>query len=538
MKNNIIIRVILSFFSLASLASCNDLDQSPTNRFNEDKFWQTKERAQMMLNTAYSQMFSTANLWTDEMLSGNMIPRKDRGWDEYLIRSGQGAASTGLFRGHWSWLYTGIKTTNVFLANVDKVPGLSEDENADMKAQARFIRAQNYFRATMLYGDIPFFLTNISLEESKTMPRTSRATVMAELHRELNEITPLLPIAWTNETKGRIRRAAAAMLQARIYLFENNFAKVAEITKEIMDGKYGSFALYNPANVTYSAYEDLFTTAAEYNNEIILCYSMISNLREWSLMDVVPRSCVGSRGAYNAPTENLVSNYVDLDGNEFVPSTGSNYENRDPRLDATVVRHGSAWRDVAAGKATSVTILIDPSSSSTIDKYKADNATETGYYLRKWFDPAHRENMYIATNPILMRYADVLLMYAEAKNELGQMSEEVWNATIAPIRARAGFKKATALNYPTLNKEPMRTLLRRERRSELAIEGLFLYDLLRWKAAENILNGSLTSAKYTAATTPEIIFIYNFKANRDYLWAVPQAEIDNWKALLPQNPGY
>ena len=146
--------------------------------------------------------------------------------------------------------------------------------------------------------------------------------------------------------------------------------------------------------------------------------------------------------------------------------------------------------------------------------------------------------MYIATNPILMRYADVLLMYAEAKNELGQMSEEVWNATIAPIRARAGFKKATALNYPTLNKEPMRTLLRRERRSELAIEGLFLYDLLRWKAAENILIGSLTSAKYTATTTPEIIFIYNFKANRDYLWAVPQAEIDNWKALLPQNPGY
>ncbi len=492
----------------------------------------------MFLNTVYDGMYSVNNMWSDEVLAGNMISKRDRSWDEYLIRAGQGTANTGLFSGHWGWIYAGIKKANIFLDKIHLTPGLTDEQRADMIAQARFIRANHYFRATTLWGAVPFFLRDITVQEAIVMPRTAREEVIAELHKELDEAIADLPTNWTTDTQGRIRRAAAVMLQARIYLFEGNWAKVSELTEQIINGEHGTFELYNPATPVYSAYEDLFTSGSEYNSEVILCYSMIENLREWSLQDLVPRSAVGSRGAYNTPTEKLVSNYIALDGSTFELTSGSAYDNRDPRLDATIVRHNSIWRDVVEGEATEHTIVINSTNGSDIDRYRADNATETGYYLRKWFDPAHRNSMIISTNPIMMRYADVLLMYAEAKNELGQMDQAVWDKTIQPIRMRAGFELPSALDFPAVSSDELREIIRTERRSELAIEGLHYFDILRWRVADRELDGTLTSAVYDSNTSPETIFLYKFNVNRDYLWPVPQSQISNFEALLPQNSGY
>ncbi len=536
MKN--INKFLVLMLATVLLSGCNSLDQNPSDAFSEDEFWQSAERAQMFLNTAYSGMYSIDNMWSDEVLAGNMISKRDRSWDEYLIRAGQGTSSTTLFSSHWSWIYSGIKTTNIFIEKVELTTDLTEEERADMVAQARFIRANHYFRATMLWGAVPFFLHDITIDEAAAMPRTDRSEVLAALHTELDEIIDALPVDWQTDTRGRIRRVAAVMLQARIYLFESNWSKVEELTSEIINGEHGTFELFNTTTPTYSAYEDLFTSANEYNNEIILCYSSIENLSTWQLIDVVPRSVVGSRGAYVTPTEKLVENYIMLDGSSFSLSSGSAYDNRDPRLDATIVRHNSVWKDIADGKETEQTIVINSTNSDDIDRYEADNATETGYYLRKWFDPAHTSSLTISTNPIMMRYADVLLMNAEAKNENGTFTESDWNQTIQAIRLRAGFTQSSALTFPSLSKDEMREVIRVERRSELAVEGLYYYDILRWKAADTQLSGTLYSAKYDASTSQEAIFQYNFDTNRDYLWAVPQSQISNWEALLPQNPGY
>ncbi len=134
-----------------------------------------------------------------------------------------------------------------------------------------------------------------------------------------------------------------------------------------------------------------------------------------------------------------------------------------------------------------------------------------------------------------MRYADVLLMYAEAKNELGEMNETVWNQTIRPIRERAGFTDASALNYPT---DDLRNTIRRERRSELVFEGLRLFDIRRWGTIETLMNGNPHGAKFAANNTQYIqLDQRRFDKDRDYLFAIPQSQRDINKNLT-QNPGY
>jgi len=133
-----------------------------------------------------------------------------------------------------------------------------------------------------------------------------------------------------------------------------------------------------------------------------------------------------------------------------------------------------------------------------------------------------------------MRYADVLLMYAEAKQELGQMNTDVWNKTIRPVRQRAGFTDASALDYPATD---LQNIIRRERRCELANEGLRLFDIRRWKTIETVLNGNPHGAKFAADNTQYISLDMRKFENRDYLFAIPQSQRDINKNLT-QNPGY
>ena len=213
--------------------------------------------------------------------------------------------------------------------------------------------------------------------------------------------------------------------------------------------------------------------------------------------------------------------------------------NRDPRFGATIVYHGYQW---TKGDGTTSTIYIKPGSSeaagaSNLDEYAGpgQNSTGTGYYLRKYFDPTAPAGIAAGLNLILMRYADVLLMYAEAKNEQGQMDESIWNETVGALRARAGFTDADALNYPAGD---LREIIRNERRSELAIEGLRLFDIRRWGTIETVMNGYPHGAKFAAGNTQYIqLDQRKFDSGRDYLFAVPQSQRDINKNLT-QNPGY
>jgi hypothetical protein len=519
--------------------SCNELDLAPTNKFTDLNYWTSVDKASAVLSMAYNQLYNADYVFLTERLTDNLYEGRGAS-DEKLITSGQALPDLGRFSNEWSDCYQGIKTVHTFLENVDRVPNMDEALKTRMKAEARFVRAFLFFRLACHYGDVPLFDNNLTLQESNTISRSPKAEVISFVRSELNGIVSLLPLKseYADKDKGRYTKAAVMTLLARTYLYENDWANVASICERIMNGDFGAYSLF-------PSYEGLFLPENEYNNEVILDIGYTLVLRTWNMFyDAIPLS-VGGRIHAFAPTQELVDDYVMKNG-KGIREAGSGYNeddpytNRDPRFEKTVCFHGYQWKK---GDGTVSTIYIKPGSSreagvSNLDEYagRGQNATGTGYYLRKYFDPTAPAGMDAGLNIILMRYADILLMYAEAKNEMGQMNADTWDRTIGQIRRRAGFTDASALEYP--GAENLQNIIRRERRCELAVEGTRLFDIRRWRTIESVLNGYPHGAKFEADNTQYIqLDMRSFNPARDYLFAIPQSQRDI-NGNLVQNPGY
>jgi hypothetical protein len=137
-------------------------------------------------------------------------------------------------------------------------------------------------------------------------------------------------------------------------------------------------------------------------------------------------------------------------------------------------------------------------------------------------------------NVIMMRYAEVLLSYAEAKIELGQMDATVWNQTVRAVRQRTGFTAAKALDFPIgASQAQLRSIIRQERRSEFAMEGSRYFDIIRWKIGKECLNGPVVGANFVK----ENVDVYVFNDPRSYLFPIPATE-RSYNSNLTQNPGY
>ena len=529
--------LVACLFVALTFGGCNGMDNEPTDKYTDRSFWTSVDKAQYVLNMAYNQLYSASRMWNDERLSDNVF--QGRGFsDQRSVRNGIADPSTGIFNSEWCDLYSGIKTCHVFLANIDAIDADEAVKN-NMKAQVRFIRASLYFRLTNLYGDVPFFTEDITLAEAKTIGRTSRSQVVGFIHSELDDIMQYLPTSdeLSADERGKITKGAALTLQARVYLYDSDWANVEKYCSRVIDGEGGTYALF-------PSYTGLFTQDNEYNCEVIMDCGYMPTKRTWREMyDMVPLS-MGGRVMSTVPTQSLVDNYICLDGKPIATSAMYNaalpYQNRDPRLTGTVIYDRYDWSANVGDGSTGVVIYTNP-TSGTADAYQgtAANASCTGYYMRKYYDVKHEAGMASGLNIITMRYADVLLMYAEAMNEQGKMSADVWNKTVRPIRERAGFTLASALDYPSAQGQgEMRTTLRNERRSELAMEGLRWYDIKRWKAGSEYLNGYVYGAPFEANNANIRLDNYKFDENRDYLWSVPQKQMDIDANLKPNNPGW
>src|SRR6185437_1815311 len=203
LKYGIILLLSFPFFS------CSKLNLAPTNEFTELNYWTTIDNANYVLNTAYSQMFNSTAMIDNEFLTDNTF--EGRGGDESEIVTGVANASIGRFANEWSSCYAGIKTCNIFMANVGNVPEMPDSLKSLMIAQARFIRAFLYFRLANWFGDVPFFTQDITLYESKTIDRTAYAKVISFVHSELDDVATILPFKgqYTASDVGRISRGAA-----------------------------------------------------------------------------------------------------------------------------------------------------------------------------------------------------------------------------------------------------------------------------------------------------------------------------------------
>jgi hypothetical protein len=524
------------------LNGCVKLDVVPTNKFTDETYWTTEDKANSVLNMAYRQLFTNDYFMLNEILSDNVY----NGYgttNEKVIALGLADASNARFTNEWRDCYGGIKTCHTFLANIDRVTTMNEELKKKRKAEIRFIRASLFLELTTWYGDVPHFTQDITLTESKTVSRKSHEEIMAWIHQELDEVAAVLPKRedYAAADNGRITNGAAIALNARAYLYESNWAKVAEYCDKLINGTtYGTYSLF--AN-----YEQLFWVKNEYNPEIILSLQFVPVNRTWgNLVDYAPMSA-NARLCLAAPTQELVNSYLMKNGRKWT-TADPDYANRDPRMGATMVYDGATWID-RTGNAYPIVIHPDGTTPANkiSDKYTGAGTaqTPTGYYYRKFCDPnpaAYTGGGWESNlNLPLIRFADVLLMYAEAKNELNEMNSTVWEQTIKKLRQRAGFDNtAEAMDLPGGDQTVLREVIHNERRVELALEGLRIFDIRRWKTAESVLTQERHGAKFDKSSgSYDYIKIPagSFNRNRDYLWAVPRAE-RLLNSNLTQNEGY
>lgn len=536
-----IFKTAFALLLLLAAASCKKLDLAPTDRFTDATYWSSSDKAAIVLNTAYAQMFGAGTFFYNEGLSDNAYSGRGDQEGVTSISSGLADASLPRFKNEWNDRYKCIKTCNIVLQNIDRVPNFQEGLKNRMKAEARVIRAFQYFQLYTWYGDVPLFDHDLSVPESQTIARSPRAQVVDFVLKELEEAAALLPVntQYTAADRGRITKGAALALKARALLYEGRWQDVISATEPFITGNtLGTYSLFN-------SYEGLFLPQNEYNNEVIFDVQYVPESRTYSVFfDLVPLS-VGARLNAMAPTQELVDDYVMLNG-KGIKEAGSGYNendpyaNRDPRLTNTVVYHNYKWKKP---DNSTQTIYIKPGTdpnSTKLDEYVASGVSSpTGYYIRKYYDPTSVNNFNSGLNLILIRYADILLMYAEAKNGLGQLTEAIWNQTIRPLRVRAGFTEAEALNFNNAWTADQRTaVIRRERRTELAMEGLRIFDIRRWKTAETVLNGWVHGAKYGEPTVDNGYIRVNqrsFDPAKHYLWAIPRDERNLNKNLSQNN---
>lgn len=515
-------------FSFLAFGSCSpDLDLVPVDSQSELNFWKTDEDARIFLNSMYADLMDDDTYLFLNALSDDAY---SKGREDYRnIGSGNYDPSNGVITGFWSSRYEAIRRTNIFFNNIDNVDDIADASRTAYKGQGRFIRAWHYFYLIELYGDVPLVLDEISIEQASMLARTPKQEILAFIYAELDQAITELPPTYLATESGRITKGAAIAFKARVYLYNEQYAEAAALSEQLI-GQYSLFGNY----------ANLFKQANEVNPEILLSLQYIPTDREHDIQySLIPPSLGGY--ANFSPLQELVDSYTMINGLSInSPGSGYNelnpYQNRDPRLSASIIHNGSVLTNFSG---TQVTIGTTPGSPTDGLNFSS-NATPTGYYVGKFYDNTARNQIYSGTNLILIRYAEVLLNYAEAKIALGNFSQADWDVTIRAIRARAGLIEG-ALAYPGGSQGDLMQLVRNERRVELAFEaGHRFFDIRRWEIADEVLSGWAHGIKtnlspddngYTRAD------FRTFNASRHYLWPIPLRERDINPALS-QNPNW
>lgn len=525
-----IYKVICWTVSVSLLTSCGQkfLDVTPTDKLSDMTFWKSEKDADMALAGIYNKWEDQTNLlWWDLMTDNGY---SQYAWDNVQV-IGNGQANASNF-GKEYFNYTSIRKYNQFL---EKVPQI--EMNAQKKerylAEARFLRAYDFFRKIQFYGDVPLVTEVIALPEEAKIGRTPKAEVLSFVLSELEAVSKILPVQNMRQSGGHITSGAALALKARLELYEGKFADAMSDSKKVMDmAKTGVYTLYPD-------YFGLFQVANESaNNESVLEIVYIKDTYANTLWQNILPSKEGGWSSISA-VQSIVDAYEMKDGKTLTESTLYNadkpFENRDPRLAQTILYSGARYN----GRYFNTLDLSSP------DFYQSASAPKSGYNVLKYTTIVPEASLNNGdANVMVIRLAEVLLTYAEAAIESGLMTADVYDA-IDQVRLRAKMPAVDRAVYNTQAK--LRELIRRERRVELAFEGLRYWDIKRWDIGATALNGPVYGSRLGTVNGETGVVTWSanrikvedrvFQAARKYLLPIPQAELDA-NSAVKQNAGY
>lgn len=511
------------------LYSCTDiLETIPNDRVSKEIFWRTEQDAILACNAIYCYLPNTTT-WTNwDAMSDIGHVTKTTNWQS-LVEKGAHDALSSVVLNEWKENYRGIQAANIFLDNVDNVVTSNQALINRLQAEVRTLRAYFYISLAILWGDVPLLTHETTLEESREATRTPVEQVWTFISEELTAAAAVLPI--TQAEMGRATKGAALAIKARAMLYAKRYSEAATAAKEVMD-----LDVYD----LYPSYKNLFTYEAENNIEVIFDKQYIKSSYQNNLFLIMcPNSVYPQSTANIVPTKMAIDIYQMTNGKEITdPESGFDpfnpYENRDPRLKYNYIVIGS---ELPNGN-----IYDSRPGSGTADAVGyAEISTPTGFNVNKYMakeDMADPSNG--GLNTILLRYAEVLLTYAEAKIEANQIDESVLDA-INKIRQRPDVNMPPYTGITS--QEDLRKIVRDERLMELPFEGLRYYDIRRWRIAEQTVPGPLMGMTYvdivdgTLKTVSISGFVRTFRVDRDYLWPIPQTELDV-NDNLTQNPNW
>ncbi|MGO1596819.1 MAG: RagB/SusD family nutrient uptake outer membrane protein [Sphingobacterium sp.] len=548
------IGVALLLMGSIGMTGCNDfLDRVPQDEIVDDTYWKTQEQLEMAVTGIYSRVKAKNFVDMENMGENTMWPTTNQYKD---IGSGVFPVTQPTVNNEWRNMYRDIRECNVFLEKYEEATEVEPGAKARLAAEVRVIRVLGYSFLTSFYGDIPLVTVPLEMDDPQVYgPRNSQEEVVDFLLQELDEATVDLPEGIpSGDDLGRVSKGMALALKARIALTYGRYAVAEEAAKAVMDmGVYSLYTTGNPEN----AYYDLFTRngklAEGKNQETIFArlHKMEIIMHNLSREIQVP-----DQFARFVPTRSLVDSYLCVDGlpidksplyaNETYEDV---FENRDPRLKQTILTPGDQWGGRYDGRPIAEnpdpTIFVKP-------KFTQDGrgaVTTTGYYYKKYVELSAVPNYARDDNDIHhIRYAEVLLTFAEAKMEQGTLTQQDLDMSINLLRDRVGMKHME-LSFLAQHGMDIRTEIRRERRIELVLEGHRYFDVRRWKEGEKLgqdIEGvkaswfpELASSDYRKSADGHLVVQWNraFQAPKNYLWPVPQPQIER-NPELGQNPGW
>lgn len=518
------------------LCACNDsyLDVQPHDQITTATFFRTSDDALRAVTSVYdywggqgvaedgfgySFFLYLADTWTDDAF----IPL-DGYWYQRFQAGNLSPADQDLLS-RWFELYFIVRRVNWVLANLGS-PQMDESLRTRLAAEVTFIRAFQYFLLYQTWGEVPIVKQPLTLDELK-VPRASTGETVDFILTDLEFSIQHLPVAYGGAEEGRITRGAAMGLKARVLLFAQRWQEAADAAKAVMD--LGVYRLFQTPDG--DGYRELFKTQNENNTEVIIdreneAVKLHGN--ELPRLSTL-KSTLGGDG-FIAPAQSLVDAYEAYDpATDAIVSVdpANEFMNRDPRLRYTIAHPGGTFLG----------------QTLAADTYPLANSRTRYGTIKFMVDEFNGNNGGVdyAVNHILMRYAEVLLTYAEARIELNQLDQTVIDA-INAVRARAyGVDMDDTDHYPeiVLTDQPtMRKIVRNERRVELALEGLRWFDIRRWKIGSSVMGKPIYGAKVNGVNVL-VRAAGTFDEGRDYLRPIPERERQLiGKSILTQNPGY
>jgi len=594
---NILITCSFILCIMICTSSCKKdfLDTKPSTEFSGDDIWNDPNLIEAFVNGIYLNVDNPAN-GGDGLLKGEFVDEMHDQWFSFFEFNNSLITPDNLAswpHENWDKLYKNIRSCNIYFSKINGAKIDDAQLKDRMTGEVHFLRAYLYHQLVSLYGGVPIIKKAYGLNDVFAVKRDSYSDCINFISKECDSAALLLPLVQSGSNQGRVTKGAALALKARTLLYAasdlhnkpvfsgyaqqelirytdgnqaSRWRAAKDAAKAVID--LGIYRLYKaepaPGDSIAQNFANIFISNGT-EEDIWVRYFKTTSLN--GSPDLNSLSLVSGPNGYHlygqdTPSGEMADHFEMSDGTPFSWSDPSKanqpYKNRDPRFYASILYEGVKFKP----RPSDITNL-DPvgviqvgtwqrwnaSSNSMEEVYGLDsrkgpvenfNGGYTGYYLRKFIDPAI--NGQFSTNGTpwrYMRYAEVLLNYAEACIELNEESEA--RSALNQIRKRAGMPNITDSGNASRNR------CRNERRVELAFEEHRFYDVRRWliapEAYQQFSGVSVVyklNADHTTATIPTITPIVVQKSawlDKAYLFPVSRDEM-NKNALLVQNPNY